>query len=665
MNGEAITINGNNYVLPAGLTGDRGSDSLNDTGFFGHVGGQDPADAGNGQSSALGSWGAGGGGAGTAGEDTQDTPTNDSAGNGGAGKVYDITGTATYYAGGGGGGVRPSNGEFQASDSRMIFVGAGGQGGGGAGSGGPGGSPSAHGENGVDGTGGGGGGVGSVSAPGGGSSQPADSKQGGKGGSGVVIIRYHMDTDGDGFTDNDENDAGSDPLNASSIPYETVAMNDGSTVKIFKYDARSDNGQGQTEYTIDFPANVVADVLIVGGGGSGGAYERSASYGTIASTGDLIPGSNAGGGGAGGVIVLERQALNSGTYTIRVGDGGESVNLNAVNSQTYGIGNNGKNSSISYGNITIEGIGGGGGGNRIEAGDDGVLGTGRDGGSGGGTGSWHDRPANMAVGNGIVSNLTLFDGTVIENYRQGHDGGVFVVGGWQEYFSATGGGGAGGAGQSINHSEVGSISNHAQGGNGGIGRDVSHLFTTAVGDQGFVGGGGGGTSKYGPTPADTAVHGNGGQGGGGDAGTITGGNGMAHTGGGGGGANYNQTESSSVAISSGTGGSGVVVIRYSIDTDADGISDDNEATLGSDPSNPDTDGDGEPDGYEVAMGTDPTDANSTVIPDLSTVVDAQIGAASGLDSIEGNLAYGWMPATSIINKMPALTMAMRLLSGRI
>ena len=84
---------------------------------------------------------------------------------------------------------------------------------------------------------------------------------------------------------------------------------------------------------------------------------------------------------------------------------------------------------------------------------------------------------------------------MIENYRQGHDGGVFVVGGWQEYFSGTGGGGAGGAGQSINHSEVGSISNHAHGGNGGIGRDVSHLFTTAVGDQGFVGGGGGGTRQ--------------------------------------------------------------------------------------------------------------------------------------------------------------------------
>ena len=119
----------------------------------------------NGRKQCLGlPGGQGGGGASTAGEDIRMHSTNDSAGNGGAGKVCDITGTDTYCAGGGGGGIRPSNGEFPNIDSRMIFVGAlavkavvvqvavaraG--------------SQSAHGENGVDGTGGGGGGVGSVS----------------------------------------------------------------------------------------------------------------------------------------------------------------------------------------------------------------------------------------------------------------------------------------------------------------------------------------------------------------------------------------------------------------------------------------------------------------------------------------------------------------------
>ncbi|MEZ0577565.1 Stk1 family PASTA domain-containing Ser/Thr kinase [Nocardioides sp. MH1] len=44
-----------------------------------------------------------------------------------------------------------------------------------------------------------------------------------------------------------------------------------------------------------------------------------------------------------------------------------------------------------------------------------------------------------------------------------------------------------------------------------------------------------------------------------------------------------------------------------VDTDGDGLSDTDEATLGTDPANPDTDGDTFSDGDEVAAGTDPTD----------------------------------------------------------
>ena len=70
-------------------------------------------------------------------------------------------------------------------------------------------------------------------------------------------------------------------------------MPDGSQVMIFKYDANSDNGQGQTDYTINFPANVVADVLVVGGGGGGGV--------------DTGVG---GGGGGGGVLHATEMNLN-------------------------------------------------------------------------------------------------------------------------------------------------------------------------------------------------------------------------------------------------------------------------------------------------------------------------------------------------------------------
>jgi hypothetical protein len=46
--------------------------------------------------------------------------------------------------------------------------------------------------------------------------------------------------------------------------------------------------------------------------------------------------------------------------------------------------------------------------------------------------------------------------------------------------------------------------------------------------------------------------------------------------------------------------------KCKIDTDSDGLTDLQEAFLGTDPNNPDTDGDGVTDGDEIQMGTDPT-----------------------------------------------------------
>jgi YD repeat-containing protein len=51
-----------------------------------------------------------------------------------------------------------------------------------------------------------------------------------------------------------------------------------------------------------------------------------------------------------------------------------------------------------------------------------------------------------------------------------------------------------------------------------------------------------------------------------------------------------------------------------IDSDGDGLTDEEERRLGTDPFNPDTDGDGYPDGLEVALGSDPLDPSS--IPDI-------------------------------------------------
>ena len=116
--------------------------------------------------------GGGGGGAGAAGTaSTSVAPVQ--AGAGGIGLQISISGTATYYAGGGGGGTTTAVGGGAG--------GAGGLGGGGAG----GGSNSTVGIAGTNGTGGGGGGGGFT----GGTNYAS-----GKGGSGIVIVRYPLGT---------------------------------------------------------------------------------------------------------------------------------------------------------------------------------------------------------------------------------------------------------------------------------------------------------------------------------------------------------------------------------------------------------------------------------------------------------------------------------------
>ena len=60
----------------------------------------------------------------------------------------------------------------------------------------------------------------------------------------------------------------------------------------------------------------------------------------------------------------------------------------------------------------------------------------------------------------------------------------------------------------------------------------------------------------------------------------------------------------------------------------------------------DSDGDGYSDELEEILGTSPIDATDIPGVDFSNSVDAQIGEASGFDSIESNLAL-WLDATNI------------------
>ncbi|MDF7799266.1 sialate O-acetylesterase [Pontiellaceae bacterium B1224] len=54
----------------------------------------------------------------------------------------------------------------------------------------------------------------------------------------------------------------------------------------------------------------------------------------------------------------------------------------------------------------------------------------------------------------------------------------------------------------------------------------------------------------------------------------------------------------------------VMIQLEALDTDYDGLSADQETTLGTDPGNPDSDGDGQKDGFEYRAGTDPLNSNS-------------------------------------------------------
>lgn len=67
-----------------------------------------------------------------------------------------------------------------------------------------------------------------------------------------------------------------------------------------------------------------------------------------------------------------------------------------------------------------------------------------------------------------------------------------------------------------------------------------------------------------------------------------------------------------------------------IDSDGDGLSDQEELALGTDPHNPDTDGDGYSDGVEVANGFDP------LVKNVMATVDSELETKEGEESVTSN-----------------------------
>ena len=414
--------------------------------------------------------------------------------NGNAGVSINITGTSRFYAAGGGAGQygvagTPAttsaglggssiggNGRIFSNVSNTYFS-----------------TPRDIATSGTNGTGSGGGGGAFVQAP--------DSSSG-SGGSGVVIIRYRKLTSASFELINIENNIiNREPI----IPGTIVVAIPGTLYKyiLFPYTITTSGLTGQTQYTFTATEDINCEILVVAGGGGGG-------------------GGIGGGGGAGAVVYIPSGTLSSGSYTIRVGNGG----IGGANWVTAS--DNGYNSSISgsFGTITAEGGGG------VTRGHD--TGDGNIGGSGGGA-AGPNSVLNYGGAAGTSSSLGGFTGFIYGN-RGGNNTATRTA----NPTNASGGGGAGSAAADTNP-------NGAAGGNGGAG-----ILITITGNNVYYGGGGGGSGYV-------STGGSGGIGGGGDGvrEDRVGYPGAPNTGGGGGGGGWQNNFG-------GSGGSGVVIIKYLI-----------------------------------------------------------------------------------------------------
>lgn len=298
----------------------------------------------------------GGGGAGAPGE-PQETPSPDmgsTPGAGGDGYCCSITGVETWYGGGGTG--------YRGNSSNVKNTAVGGKGGGGA-------SVLLDGNRvpgpGTDGLGGGGCG-------------------GAKGGSGLVIVRYHKAS--------------------YATRFEGAEGGEMTQWRSFRIHTFAEDG------TFTMPTNGMVEVLLVGGGGGGGEclWGKNSNY------------QGGAGGGAGGVVHVTNLVLASGPHEIKIGAGGE-IDQNGENTTAFDL--------VAYG--------GGAGArydDRSEVTSEPYGRIGSNGGSGGG--STHARRETMPT-EPIPGGLAAYSA----EGNLGHDGGICT-----HVYGASGGGGAGGAG---------------------------------------------------------------------------------------------------------------------------------------------------------------------------------------------------------------------------
>ena len=381
-----------------------------------------------------------------------------------------------YGAGGGGGAGAPAT-VYPSGDQRPMHGGDGLQfdisgtstwyAGGGAGG-------RAYGTSAKGGNGGGGasGAAGTPGTGGGGGGGGENGATGGLGGSGIVIVRYKRSTSLPDYAKEFSGAAG------------------GAAVRRKGYMIHTFTSDGQ----FTMPCDGYVEALLVGGGGGGGKALQGAN--------DVA----GGGGGAGGVFHVASCPLSAGTYSVKVGLGGQQ-------------GENGGETRLSDATklFDLVAYGGGGGGT---AGYVATAKAPKNGASGGGATFKIDGSGTYSGG------MALYLASDIV----GHDGGA------ASHMYGAGGGGGAGATPTVHVN--GDVMRAMLGGDG--------LSFDTCGTNAWYAGGGAGGMAYGAKA-------NGGKGGGGASGEA----GTPGTGGGGGGGGSGHPEGA-------PGGSGVLIIRYKL-----------------------------------------------------------------------------------------------------
>ena len=215
--------------------------------------------------------------------------------------------------------------------------------------------------------------------------------------------------------------------------------------------------------------SITADVLMVGGGGSGSTGKTGTYYGS--------------GGGAGQVVAYTSQSLSTSNYTVTIGAGGAAIGGSTLDT------NGNAGTSTSFTGLTSAS---GGGGGIVSTGTGGTSGNGYAGGSpsgaacggGGGSGAVGVNAGSPAGGNGGVGTTSYSSWLSATGTGRLVSGSYYIAGGGAGSYPNGYGGYGGGGGDPLDYTaatQAGKVNT----GSGGAGGNYSSV-ASGVGGSGLV-----------------------------------------------------------------------------------------------------------------------------------------------------------------------------------